>query len=297
MSSVVLELQKDALDKAISITDLLRKALIVARKLKVSDFEQWVLKELNGYGDDGEVPEYRIVPGQVKAWNPYHGWKSVIFKSAERESILSKRACGQTIAEIESLIKDKSEVEGFHMPFPPEILRMLRKSIKTNTEITLFTQAFSLIKILDSVRTIVLNWSLKLEENGILGEDMSFSEHEKREVAKQSYNVTNFFGDVYGSQIQQGTENSILEIGEVSINKDGIEKFVKVLKSQLGEINFSGDDKEEINAEVTTIESQVKSPKPKISIIRESLGTVRRILEGASGSVVGELLKQIGELF
>lgn len=296
MSSVVLELQRDALDRTMSITDLLRKSLVVSRKLKISDFEQWVLKELNGYGDNNDVPEYRIISGQVKAWNPYHGWQPVFFKSSEKESILSKRACGQTVAEIESLIKDRSDGGDFHMPFSPEVLNMLRKSIKFNTEISLFTQPTSIVRILDAVRTIILNWSMKLEEDGILGEDMSFSEHEKQEVAKQSYNVTNFYGNVCGSQIQLGTEDSKQEIGTVSINTESIQEFVNLLKSNVDEIKLSGDDKAELDAEVITIESQVKSPKPKDSIIKDSLGTVRRILEGASGSVVARLLTKLGQL-
>jgi hypothetical protein len=296
MSSIVLELQRDALDRNVSITELLRKALVVARKLKIIDFEQWVSQELNGYGDNSEVPKYRMITGQVKAWNPYHGWQPVVINNPDMESTLSQRACGQTIAEIESLIKNKAESDPFQMPFSAEILNMLRKGIKFNTEITLITSHTSLVRILDAVRTIILNWSMKLEEDGILGEGMSFTDHEKSEVAKHSYIVTNVFGNVTGSQIQQGTKDSKQEIGTVSIDTETVKEFLSLLKSKLAEIVFLGDDKAEIEAEVTTIESQVNSLKPKVSIIKESLGTIRRILEGASGSIVAGLLTQLGQL-
>ena len=49
MSSLVLELQRDAIDPSVSPLNLLRKALIVARKLGIVEFQQWIELELNGY--------------------------------------------------------------------------------------------------------------------------------------------------------------------------------------------------------------------------------------------------------
>ena len=198
----LLELQRDALDRNVLITELLRKALVVARKLKIDDFEQWVSQELNGYGDSSTVPDYRMITGQVKVWNPYHGWQPMYFKNSEMESILSKRACGQTIAEIESLIKNETKYDSFQMPFSSEVLSKLRKGIKFNTEITLMTSSTSLVRILEAVRTIILNWSMKLEEDGILGDGMSFTEQEKNKVADNKLEapiestVIRFFNDV-----------------------------------------------------------------------------------------------------
>ena len=73
MSSIVIELQQESLNKNISISDLLRKALVVAKKLKISDFEEWITNELNGYEKAEDIPAYRYVAGSVKAWNPHHG--------------------------------------------------------------------------------------------------------------------------------------------------------------------------------------------------------------------------------
>lgn len=33
----------------------------------------------------------------------------------------------------------------------------------------------AVVKIVDAVRTVVLNWALKLEEDGVVGEGMSFT--------------------------------------------------------------------------------------------------------------------------
>jgi len=68
VESIVLELQKEALDRNCSVSDLLRRALVVAKKLKLAEFERWVGNELAGYkGPVNEVPEYRVLLGQVCA--------------------------------------------------------------------------------------------------------------------------------------------------------------------------------------------------------------------------------------
>jgi hypothetical protein len=49
MQSLLLQLQGECLDSSVSIPDVLRKALVVARKLGVKDFQTWIEKALNGY--------------------------------------------------------------------------------------------------------------------------------------------------------------------------------------------------------------------------------------------------------
>jgi AbiTii len=88
--SLVLELQEDCLGTDTSTLAVLRKALVVARKLGVSDLREWIQLELNGYGRADEIPKYRIVSGQLKAWNPYQGWIGVIFKDSDVATMLSK---------------------------------------------------------------------------------------------------------------------------------------------------------------------------------------------------------------
>lgn len=56
MGSLVRDLQKQAMDSSIPITDLLRSAYVVAKKLKIEEFEKWTNLELNGYKDNN-VPD------------------------------------------------------------------------------------------------------------------------------------------------------------------------------------------------------------------------------------------------
>lgn len=64
MSSIVLELQANAMDENVSIQTLLRKAYAIAIKLSVEDSKQWIEAEMNGYGSRKEVPMYRRIGGE-----------------------------------------------------------------------------------------------------------------------------------------------------------------------------------------------------------------------------------------
>lgn len=296
MSSVVVDLQKDALDRQVSITDLLRKAFVVARKLGIEEFEKWVTHELNGYEDAKDIPDYRQLSGSVKAWNPYRGWQPVIFTDNKMEEALSTPPCGQAIAEIESLLGSDSKSGALQMPFSAKTEQQLRKAIDFQTQITLMVPSTGLVRIVDAVRTIILNWSMKLEEDGILGERLSFTNRERETAGKISYNINNFYGPVQSPQIQQQTSKSfqISSVHEFEIAS--LKGFLAAVSDQIEALNLSSEAKQELNAEVTTANAQAESPKPKHSIIRESLSSIRRILEGAGSGMAAQLLTQLGTL-
>jgi AbiTii len=61
MSSIVSQLQLEALERNVRVSDLLRKSLGVARKLKLSELQSSIEKELSGYRQTDEVTDYREV--------------------------------------------------------------------------------------------------------------------------------------------------------------------------------------------------------------------------------------------
>ncbi len=95
-----------------------------------------------------------------------------------------------------------------------------------------------------------------------------------------------------GSQIQQGTNRSSQVLNYSSNDIEAITKFINDLKGQLPELKLDAETQTEVEADVETIEAQIKSPRPKHIIIREALLSLRRILEGAAGSVIATLLVQ-----
>ena len=53
------------------------------------------------------------------------------------------------------------------------------------------------------------------------------------------------------------------------------------LKKHIARLKVESEEKSSLEAEVRTIEAQIDSPKPKASILDESLGSMRAILEVA----------------
>ena len=91
------------------------------------------------------------------------------------------------------------------------------------------------------------------------------------------------------SQIQQGTVGST-QSASFSFNAGAITSFVSELKAALPQLGLSQDASSEVDAEIKTIEAQLGSSRPKGSIVKESLASVRRILESASGGVIAQNL-------
>lgn len=294
MGSIVLELQRDALDKTVPITDLLRKAFVVSRKLHQSSFQEWIESELNGYQGDFEIPYYREMVGQVKGWDPNLDWVPVIINEPTFMEKISKHHSSRPISEIENLLEQQDSNFTLHAPFSPSQQQVLRKAVNINTEFSLFIDQSAFSRIVDTVRNTVLTWALKLEEDGVLGEGLSFSNAEK-ETAAQSYyfNINNFFSEVKDTQVQQATGSSSKQNASKTIDLEGLSTLVGHLKKNLDNLGLEKDQKEEVLSDLVTIESQVGSPKPKQNIIRESLKSIRSILEGAGGGAAAQLLIEI----
>lgn len=295
MGAIVLELQREALERSTKVTDLLRKALLVARKLKIHDFKEWINNEINGYSKLDQVPDYRIMSGQVKVWNPYRGWEQVLFEDPEFAELASHRHTSQAISEIEAMYE--SEGGGLMMPFPAATQNQFMDDMKYPYPPTLHVPKTQLNRVLDIVRNTVLNWSLKLEEDGILGDDLAFSPEEKDAAAKAVYNVTTFYGDVTQAQLQidsnGASQTQVLQTASI----EDISEFASKLKESLPEIEISEDQRDELIAETQTIEAQASSPKPKPKIIAESLKSIRKILEKVGeAAIVKILLDKIAEL-
>ncbi|AMX01252.1 hypothetical protein A3224_00465 [Microbulbifer thermotolerans] len=282
------------MDKSVRTSDLLRKAYVVARKLKLSEFLEWIENELNGY--KGEVPEYRMAKGQIRGWNPYNGWIPLMFEDPAEGEALSERACGQSIAELEHLIENGSSKSTLHMPYPQKIQRQLSQGFGFETEVSLFVGQSALIRVIDSVRNVVLNWALKLEEDGILGEGLSFSEKEKSSATSIPQSINNFYGSVHAPQIQQGNQTAIQVSSTINADSQAITEFINELKNNIEQLGLPLDSKAELSSEIATVEAQLQSPKPKTVIVKESLKTIRTVLESASGSAAGQMLIELGKM-
>ena len=284
MSGLVLELQQDALNKDVHVSELLRKALVVSKKLGVTQIEEWLNKELNGYGMQDTIPQYREIRGAIKVWNPYHGWQPLNFGDTKMAEALSKRKITQPIGELDSLGAGKERAT-LQVPYSQETVNTLMKSMDVPLQPTLHVAPTEVVGILEAVRNNILDWALELEQKGILGEGMSFSKQEKQTASQITYQVTNNIGSMQNSQLQQSSPGANQSL---AIQNDlvGLSALVGRMKDSIRELNLSESHAKELLADISTVESQASSSRPKTTIISESLKTIRTILEGAAGNAL-----------
>jgi hypothetical protein len=296
MSGLVLELQRDALEKRVDVSDLLRKALVVSKKLSITEIEEWINNELGGYSEDERcIPNYREITGAVKVYNPYHGWQPLNFKNAELGESLSKRKISQAVGELVFIVnEDRSG--GLHVPFNQHMKNKLMSSMEVPLEPTLLVDDSQIHKILDAVRNVILNWSLELESKGVIGDDMSFSKDEKHAASQVTYQITNNIGSMQNSMLQQHSAGAA-QTQNITQSKIDLSELIRNIKASTPNLSLEQEIDAELKAEISTLEHQIASPKPKQVIINESLKSIRSILEGVVGSVIATgLLAQIASL-
>jgi hypothetical protein len=295
MDSLVIQLQRECLDATISTLDIMRKALVVAKKLGLEDFHKWVSKEIKGYDLGEKAPDYRMVHGEIRAWNPYHGWIDVIMEDPEVKEALSVRAIGQPIGELDDIIKRASSGI-IHISFPPQTELELMRGSSARLKSALHVSVATFKGITDRVRDIVLNWCLELEAKGILGEGMTFSEKEKRTASEATYHV-HYHGNVGTSQVQQGTVDSSQAIS-TQIDLGGVSSLVPELRSHIAELKLTTELERQMLAELASIEAQLSAPQPRRGVIAECLSSVRNILEGCAGSLIASgLVEQLTRIW
>lgn len=285
MKSLIYELQEDAYNSKIGISSLLRKACVVARKLQIKDFDIWLKNELNGYTCHPEdVPEYRRISGEIKAWNPLYGWIPCIFKDTEIVEILSNKKIGQPVTEIEVLTT--ADGNTLAIGYPQEIENQLSALSNFPTKYHLQFSKSQAEKILQTVRNIVLDWALKLEEDGILGEGISFSKEEKEVASEKGYTVNNFYGPLHNTQIQQHSNHSTQNMQVETLDLEKLKTLVGVIQDNLKGINLKNSEQDLVEKELSKISDEIQSPKPNAGLVQKSLKTIGSVLEKVTSSLI-----------
>lgn len=270
-------LQKLILDPQSNLTDILRNALLISQKLGLDDFKSWCELELKGYEDidESDIPDYRCIYGSFHVLDLRNG----------RHKYVGDEAVGQIIKEgiiffQETLVSDQ---DFFDFRFPDDKNAVLKKACALNSNNYIFYSKVSKIsikKVLEIVRTKVLEFSIELDKEGILGEDWEFTLEEKN----LAINITNFqgiLGDVKHSNIQQ--------TNTLTVQKNDFESLEQYLKSNGIERNDILNLKTIIEVNPLPRSSNEYSPDLKSWILKmlgKSIDGSWQIAIGAAGSIL-----------
>lgn len=279
MPAIVPDLVNMATDPSVSTADLLRKALVVASRLAAPELVGWISSELNGY-KDGEIPEYRLLRGQLKAMNPINGLIPLMMPSAESAEQLSVAQTRQSIPELAQLAQSQTGVLCY---FSSDMEHRLMQGMQVRMRPVISLSTIQIHGIVEKVRSRVLEWALDLEAKGVLGSGMTFTPREKKVVQEQHYH----FGDVTGSQIQISSNGST-QAQTQAADMGALKALIEMLRGAIDRGDLAGEQCEELRADLATLQAHATSPKPKWQIIKATARSIKSILENAAGSVISE---------
>lgn len=95
-------------------------------------------------------------------------------------------------------------------------------------------------------------------------------------------------GSMHNSQVQQDAQHSSQHFDQ-SIQHLDLEAFLKAFSQEISKISDQSVA-QGLRSDVETIRVQNSSPAPKKGIIKECLGSIRTVLEGATGNVLASCL-------
>lgn len=200
-NSPVLKLQDMAGSNSTDIEDLLSRAKMISAKLGLKDMSDWIDYELNSYPDFASLPDYRIITDiPIRAFNPYHGWIPYQFSSGFDVETYGLLTTVHITNPVSMLVQYSKSEDSLYCDVPQAAMEFLQKCSGTSLRMAWCISPSIITKILSNTRSRILDWSLLLENKGIFGEGLLFSQAEKREAAAMTVNnINNFNGNVHNA--------------------------------------------------------------------------------------------------
>lgn len=292
MNSIILDLQQEISNSNCDVLSVLRKAHLIASKLKLTEFDNWIQNELNGYtGSQDDIPDYRKVKGNLKALNPNGSIRPVIIPDNSFEELLTKIELRHPISQLLELLNgDGDDIEIVYFSEISQLIRSMT-NVPIGTEFAIEMPKDYVKLIIDKVINSLLDWTIKLENEGILGENMQFSEEETKSAQIVTQQVNNYYGNVIvgnisDSQIVSGDNN------HVNFNYEKVAKQLDFIKSEFNNQDLDSETKEEANELIDDISDKIKKNKKPV-IIKSALRVLKDFLISTGCSVLATLISNM----
>jgi hypothetical protein len=285
------DIRDSATDSRIDISTVLRKAKILAARLKNPELQNWVDRELNGYAHADDLPPYRILPAHVEGHlvQGFTHWNHApIMTSFLPEKLRDWGEKTYLFPPISSIVEgaDGASGDGFQIPWPQEMaVKYGAKGYNSGVQCLgawqIVTRA-ALKGVVDTVRNRLLDFALKIEmENPGAGEAPPSSEPVPPEKVRQM--VMNIFYAPVGN-IAQNSE-SFTQSSSMGIRPEEISRLVKDLSEHLAELNLGALHEQRAEAQIAALKAELVG-QPDPGMVTQAGRTLRNITEGAIGSLL-----------
>jgi AbiTii len=288
---LILQIRDAALDSRCSVTDALRKAKVACAKLGLDEFGKWIDLELNGYFDKSldETPKYRLLHGKPEGHNPFHGWQQIVFMDAEEEEVLSQASIGTPISAIEDSVRDAKGSDSFSSPYNARLQQMLRRNLNVaDVNLRIKLSHHQTAAIVHAVRNILLEWTIDMEKQGILGEDLTFSAEDRQKSASVTAQVVNHFNIGQVASLVQNADHSVVQgsIGSPMVSPQSTLELVDHITALLATAKLTAPIESDARAALEELKHAATATKPEIGRIKKGLESLKRILGSAGESFI-----------
>ncbi|MFI5495582.1 hypothetical protein [Actinoplanes sp. NPDC051859] len=275
-------LREHLLDESQPLAGLLRKCLLLGAETGSETLRSWARKELNGYGDDDEVPAYRRVPSPAISMNSISGntWsKNRIVDRYQlpvdaQEFIPDHMSFKHPIEELERLADQKQMF--FASPALAYAQTVWNEELGPFQEVVGLSYVMSgsvLAGILGQVRTKLVDVVADLTA------DTPLSELPKKGQVDAA--VSHRIGDVYNTTIQAAT--GPVAIGaKASASAKGlsVEDALRLLdKVQQVAVDITEAQRAELVEAVADLRTAVESDEPDTGEVVKKAGKLRAIAD------------------
>lgn len=292
--------------------DILLKVKVVAHKLGNQGLKDWVERELEGYGEEDEVPAYRLVPAvmfgdliqdlgfggsrqMTRAVLPVDALPPAFVKSTKEQEIRN------SIFELDGMVKSDGTLQ-VHMPV--QIAQHIaRNALANDWHVQHCWKEIgknSIEGIVGSVKNHLLTLMLNLSA--------SMGELEKLEIASKTKRiddmVKNSIGSItsetvninFGEKVVQagssGSNNSVnAQAGELNEMMtpaqalSDVKALVAEIQSQMAQASVPHDQVAKIQAQLDLIGEELMASNPKSNVVSGLLKNVHGLLLGVAGNV------------
>lgn len=300
MKKSIENLQNSAEKQSVDISELLRKALVIATKLGMNE-EKWLRQELEGYMPNqedqeyDEIPEYRSIVGKLEALNPRLGWRPVLFEDPNIENEVSKRKLWESVAGLQSLINNADSSKTMALTFPNQVNAFLsRKAETSHTEFRVKFHTDQVSTILERLRVEILMWSLQLDDLGFSEENASSPS--ESESQSNNGNIT-IEGSVIGSQIQGFSSSSIQNMSENRINAGHLSYVIDEVEKYKSEVDFSEEQRDLFEKYLEELKEETSKDELDDKEVSRLSKLMTQIVVGTSSGVASKgILELLGTI-
>jgi AbiTii len=170
--SLLQQIIDEATSSSTDVTRLLRLCLVLGCRLKNEQLSNWVRRELDGYGSEDELPDYRILPVINRGRFVGRGYQGLVLEVPSY--VLPEEARAQfdqaTMQDALSVYVDlvsKSDGKPLQTPWPISLAVRYASSIVVGGQCIAAWSEISpsnLTGMLDQIKTRILAFALALEE-------------------------------------------------------------------------------------------------------------------------------------